>query len=55
MEIEIEMTTELTDVLEILQKVSQVVNSAKEQGFTIKELEIESDNDESKEEDEEEK
>ena len=43
MEIEIEMTTDLTDVSEILQKVTQVVNSAKEQGFDIKELEIESD------------
>jgi len=43
MEIEIEMTTELTDMPEILQKVTQVVNSAKEQGFNIKELEIESD------------
>jgi hypothetical protein len=42
MEIEIEMNTELTDVSEILQKVTQVVNSAKEQGFNIKELEIES-------------
>jgi hypothetical protein len=28
---------------EILQKVTQVVNFAKEQGFNIKELEIESD------------
>jgi hypothetical protein len=43
MEIEIEMTTELTDVSEILQKVTHVVNSAKEHGFNIKELEIESD------------
>jgi hypothetical protein len=49
MEIEIEMTVESTDVSEILQKVSQVVNSAKEQGFIIKELEIESDNDEEEE------
>lgn len=45
MEIEIEMTTELTDISEILQKVTQIVNSAKEQGFKIKELEIESDDD----------
>jgi hypothetical protein len=45
MEIEIEMTTELTDVSEILQKVTHVVNSVKEQGFNIKELEIESDDD----------
>ncbi|HEY9385723.1 MAG TPA: hypothetical protein VIP70_01680 [Nitrososphaeraceae archaeon] len=52
MEIEIEMTSESTDISEILQKISQVVNSAKEQGFVINELEIESDDD--KEEDEEE-
>jgi hypothetical protein len=45
MEIEIEMTTELNDMSKILQKVNQVVNSAKEQGFNIKELEIESDDD----------
>lgn len=45
MEIEIEMTAELTNVSEILQKVTQVVNSAREQGFNIKELEIESEDD----------
>ena len=45
MEIEIEMTTELTDVSEIMQKVTQVVKSAKDQGFNIKELEIESEDD----------
>jgi hypothetical protein len=45
MEIEIEMTTELTEMPEILQKVTQVVIFAKEQGFNIKELEIESDDD----------
>jgi hypothetical protein len=39
------MTTELTDVSEIMQKVTRVVNSAKEQGFNIKELEIESEDD----------
>jgi hypothetical protein len=50
MEIELEMTTESKDVSEILQKVTQVVNSAKQQGFVIKELEIESeDDDENKE------
>jgi hypothetical protein len=46
MEIELEMTTESKDVAEILQKVTQVVNSAKQQGFVIKELEIESEDDE---------
>jgi hypothetical protein len=45
MEIEIEMTTELTDISEILQIVIPIVNSAKEQGFKIKELEVESDDD----------
>jgi hypothetical protein len=42
MEIEIEMITELIDMSAILQKVTQVVNFAREQGFNIKELEIES-------------
>jgi hypothetical protein len=50
MEIELEMTTGSKDVAEILQKVTQVVNSAKQQGFVIKKLEIESeDEDEDKE------
>ena len=51
MEIEIEMTTELTDMSAILQKVTQVVNSAKEQGFNIKELEIESEDDDNDDDD----
>ena len=42
MEVEIEMSTPSTDISEIMQKVSQVINTAKEQGFNIKELEIES-------------
>ena len=41
MEIEIEMSTPSTDISEIMQKVSHIINTAKEQGFTIKELEIE--------------
>jgi hypothetical protein len=40
MEIKIEMTTPRCVVSEILEKVtSQVVNSAKDQGFEIRELE----------------
>ena len=46
MEIEIKMTTPLSDVSDILQKMSKLIDSAKEQGFTIKELEIESDDEE---------
>ncbi len=41
MEIEIEMTTESTDMSEIIQKLSPILSSAKEQGFTVNELEIE--------------
>ena len=35
MKIELEFNTKLTDVPDILQKVSQIVKSAKEQGFDI--------------------
>ncbi len=45
MEIEIKMTTPSSDVSDILQKMSNLIDSAKE-GFTIKELEIESDDEE---------
>ena len=46
MEIEIKMTTPSSDVSDILQRMSKLIDSAKEQGFTIKELEIESDDEE---------
>jgi hypothetical protein len=46
MEIEIKMTTPSNDVSDILQKMSKLIDSAKEQGFTIKELEIKSDDEE---------
>ena len=49
MEIEIKMTTPSSDVSDILQKMSKLIDSAKEQGFTIKELEIESDDEEENE------
>ncbi len=52
MEIEIEMTSSSTDMTEVLQKVTNVVNSAREQGFIVRELEIEKDDeDEDEEED----
>ena len=38
MEIEIEMTSKSTDMLKVLQKVTNVINSAREQGFVIKDL-----------------
>jgi predicted regulator of amino acid metabolism with ACT domain len=43
MKVELEFNTKLTDMLDILQKVSQMVKSAKEQGFDIVEVEVESD------------
>jgi hypothetical protein len=42
MEVEIEMTTTLSDVTDIMQKVFKLIDLAKEEGFKIKELEIES-------------
>ena len=54
MEIEIEMTSKSTDMSKVLQKVTNVVNFAREQGFVIKELEIEEDDEEEDEEDDEE-
>jgi hypothetical protein len=49
MEIEIEMTTESTDMSEIIQKLSPILSSAKEQGFTVNELEIEREEEEDEE------
>jgi hypothetical protein len=44
MKLELEFNTKLTDMTDILQKVSQIVKSAKkEQGFDIIEVEVESD------------
>ena len=42
MEIELELDTKLTDVSEVIEKLSPILKSVKNQGFTIKELEIES-------------
>ena len=54
MEIELELDTKLTDVSEVIEKLSPILKSAKDQGFTIKELEIESSgNDDDKQKDDE--
>ncbi len=53
MEIEIEMTSKSTEMTEVLQKVTNVVNSAREQGFIVRELEIEKDDEDEDEEDDE--
>ena len=42
MEIELELDTKLTDVSEVIEKLSPILKSVKDQGFTIKELEKES-------------
>jgi hypothetical protein len=52
MEIEIEMTSKSTDMTEVLQKITNVVNSAKEQGFVIKELGVGEDDEDEEDEDE---
>jgi hypothetical protein len=46
MEIDLEFDTKLTDVSEVIEKLSPILKSAKDHGFIIKELEIESDDDE---------
>jgi hypothetical protein len=52
--IELELDTKLTDVSEVIEKLSPILKSAKDQGFTIKELEIESGgNDDDKDKDDE--
>jgi hypothetical protein len=54
MEIELELDTKLTDVSEVIEKLSPILKSIKDQGFTIKELEIESADDDHNDEDEDE-
>ena len=54
MEIEIEMTSKSTDMTEVLQKITNVVNSAREQGFVIKELGVGEDDEDEDEDDEDE-
>ena len=49
MEIELELTSNSKNVIEILEKVSQLVRKSQELGFEIKELEIESEHDMDKE------
>jgi hypothetical protein len=53
MEIELELDTKLTDVSEVIEKLSPILKSAKDQGFTIKELEIESDDDDDNDDEDE--
>ena len=51
MEIELELYTEETDAIAVMQKSLELAKKAKELGFSIKELEIE--NEEEEEDDEE--
>ena len=44
--IELEFDSKLTDTQQILEKVSQIVKHAEEQGFSLTELELESESDE---------
>ena len=44
--IELEFDSKLTNTQQILEKVSQIVKYAEEQGFSLTELELESESDE---------
>jgi hypothetical protein len=44
--IELEFDSKLSDTQQILEKVSQIVKYAEEQGFSLTELELESESDE---------
>jgi hypothetical protein len=44
--IELEFDSKLSDTQQILEKVSQIVKYAEEQGFILTELELESESDE---------
>lgn len=44
--IELEFDSKLTDTQQILEKVSQIAKYAEEQGFSLTELELESESDE---------
>jgi hypothetical protein len=56
MEIELELYTEETDAIAVMQKSLELAKKAKELGFSIKEFEIENEDvEEGEEEDEEEK
>jgi hypothetical protein len=45
MEIELELDTKMKDVSEVIEKLSPILKSVKDLGFVVKELEIESDDD----------
>jgi hypothetical protein len=49
--IELEFDSKLTSTEQILEKVSQVVRYAKDQGLNLRELELEADGDEQEKED----
>ena len=51
MEIELELETKIKDVSEVIEKLSPVLKSVKDMGFVVKELEIESDDEEEDDED----
>jgi hypothetical protein len=50
MEIELELETSENDHIQVLQKITELAKKAKELGFSIKEIEIESEDGEEEEE-----
>ena len=53
MEIELELLTSEKDEIQVMEKVLDLVRKAKELGFSIKELELETEEDEEDDEDDE--
>ena len=53
MEIELELSTQETDEIQVMQKAVELAKKAKELGFSIRELELEADESEDEEEEEE--
>ncbi|MDQ3840392.1 MAG: hypothetical protein M3297_14125 [Thermoproteota archaeon] len=49
MEIELELDTKMKDISEVIEKLSPILKSVKDLGFVVKELEIESGDDEEEE------
>jgi hypothetical protein len=52
MEIELELATQDTDEIQVMQKVVELAKKAKELGFSIKELELEAEEEDEGEEEE---
>ena len=51
MEVELELLTDEKDEIQVMQKVTEIAKKAKELGFSIKELELETEEEDREEDD----